>query len=438
MDNFPLMTERLFLRSPNINVCFRIIISGRIEQKRFSAAMDDVCKRHPLLNCSIKIDDNAWLVPNTSRIETEYYSYEEMPDWQVWHTETDNIPFDFLHGPLAKICVIDGGSQTEIIILGHHIIGDGVGYLNLAKDILLALDNKLEAIPQIPPANNKFRKGGKLGFLSKIYAKKLNKEWRKNRVRFSENDYHVFFREYRDKFVPGLYLDSIDGNDLEKLLENCKMNKLTVNELVTAAFAIAFAGALSPGKELRIGVAANTRNELTTKPHDCMGDYVTGISAKASVLETDFMSNAKNIASIIRKKLNDMNNRHLIVNFLNEFDGDLIESIMFASYGNYQLPISKQIGKLIAEGFDEKGLGMSNLGKAVFKNYEAFHLLDMQFIGPAFPANLLSVSIITVNNKLNIALRYNENEIKKDAVINVCKRAIGLSCDGSKGNATPC
>jgi hypothetical protein len=134
---------------------------------------------------------------------------------------------------------------------------------------------------------------------------------------------------------------------------------------------------------------------------------------------------------MLRGKLNDIKTRHLIVNFLREFDADLIESIMFAAYGDYQLPISKKIGERVKEGFDHKGLGMSNLGRHEFTHYDAFQLLDLQFIGPAFPANLLSVSIITVNNRLNISLAYNETEIKPEAVKKIYERAVGLLLEAS-------
>jgi NRPS condensation-like uncharacterized protein len=139
------------------------------------------------------------------------------------------------------------------------------------------------------------------------------------------------------------------------------------------------------------------------------------------------VSNAKNIAAILRKQLTNVKNRQLVVNFLSEFDTDLVESIMFACYGNHRLPTSKKIGKLIREG--SKGLGMSNLGRYEFNNYDTFRLVDMQFIGPAFPANLLSVSIITINNKLNTSIGYNEAEITTDIVKQIYERAIDLSCN---------
>ena len=430
MEKIKILTERLFLRSPNINVCFRILISGNIDKNRFKLAINDVCKRHPLLNCSIEIDKehNAWFVKNRDNIDIEYYTSEKI-DWQDWYEKIDNAPFDFFHGPLAKICVIHCNDKIEIIVLGHHIIGDGIGYLNLAKDILLSLDNKLEIIPQIPPLNNKFKRGGKLRFLSRLYAKKLNEEWVKNRINFSENDYRVFFRQYRNKFIPKIYMNSIDEIDMKKLINKCKENSFTVNELMTSAFSIAMNELPDSysSKEIRIGVAASTRNELINEPYYCMGNYVTGIAVNVNLTQgKDFIINAKNISSIIRRKLNNLKDRHLIVNFLSAFDTDLVESIIYGAYGNYQLPISRKIGDLIGEKMDKKGLGISNLGRHEISGYDTIQLLDMQFIGPAFPANLLSISIITVNNRLNICLRYNETEIQTSIVEKIYQKAIDL------------
>ncbi|MDR2521178.1 MAG: condensation domain-containing protein [Spirochaetaceae bacterium] len=433
MEKIKMTTERLFLRSPNINVCFRIEIEGDFTQNDFAQAVDAVCKRHPLVTCAVEIDGNhdAWFVQNANPVEVVYYTHEEMPDWKDWYKKTDALPFDLTRGPLVKICVITGNNHTEIITLGHHVIGDGIGYLNLVKDILLALDGRLEAAARMPPANNKFIKGKKLGLLSRLYAQKLNKEWRKNKTHFSEDEYRAFFMDYRAKYIPQIYIDSINEDALKRITALCKRNKLTVNELLTAAFATAVAdagaGADFAGKETRIGVAASTRGEAAAKPWYCMGNYVTGISVTAACGSTnDFMANVKTITKLVRGELTNIKKKHAVVNFLGEFDNDLIESIMFASYGNYELPIAKKIGTIIAEGLEEKGLGVSNLGRHELNNYSKFRVSGLQFIGPAFPANLLSVSIITVNNTCTLCLRYNEPEIKLDAVKMVYKKALEL------------
>jgi len=429
MEKLMILNERLYLRSPSINVCFRIVIEGIVEKNRIEEAIGKNCIRHTFLNCSVEIDNanNAWLVQKNDLINIDYYQSNEM-DWQTWYKKVDNTAFDFTQGPLVKFCVITG-KNTEIIILGHHIIGDGIGYLNLIKDILLALDNKLDTTPQkIPsePEDKYFKESILLDNGVKSFANGLNEEWKQSRFRFSEQDYLEFFRHYRSKFAPNLYMALIEGDNLKKLLEKSKLNGLTVNEIIASAFSLATMEILNKN-EIRLGIAANIRNELVSEPNNCMGNFVTGISTNVTFdRANDFISNAKTIAGLINEQLSDVKNRHLVVHFLNEFDKDFIESIMYAAYGTFEHSESKKLAELIGERLDNKGIGISNLGRYDFENYNSFKIVDIQFIGPAFPANLLTVGIITINNKLNLCLRYNEGEIETNTIKIICEKAIEL------------
>jgi NRPS condensation-like uncharacterized protein len=438
MNKIPLLNERWHLGSPNINVCFRTIIEGKFSTKDFEKVMDIICKRHPSLKYTVEIDNknNTWFVPNGGHIGIEFYNSKEIANWQDWYKKIDDAPFDFQHGPLVNICIIFDDNQTEIIVLGHHVIGDGIAYLNLSKDILLALDNQLDTNPQIPPIKSRLKKKTDVGFLTKLYARKLNKEWRKNRVLFSEKDRRSFFEQYHKKYNPQMYVDSIKEIDLNKIIKISKNHGLTVNEIIAAAFAIAMVELSDhyPNKEIRLGVAANIRSELMEEPYNCMGNYVSGIVANIRYdFEKTFILNAQDIAIILRRQLKVPKNRYLAINFFNKTDKDLLESAMFAIYGNYQIPVSKKLGEIIGERTEDKGIGISNLGKYEFNNFTNLKVLDIQFIGPAFPANLLSVGIITVNNKLNICLRYNETEIKEDIIKIIYKRAIELLCREEAG-----
>ena len=181
--------------------------------------------------------------------------------------------------------------------------------------------------------------------------------------------------------------------------------------------------------EIRLGVAANIRNELISEPNNCMGNYVTGISVKVNNKHKpgdDFISNTRAITAILREQLLNQKNRHLVVHFLNEFDKDLIESIMFAAYGGFNHPVAKKLAELIGERLENKGLGISNLGGHNFTNYENIKIIDIQFIGPAFPANLLTIGIITVNDKFNLCFQYNESEMKINTIKEIYKKVIEL------------
>ena len=64
MSKFQLTGERLYLRSPRINVCFRIVIKELLNRKHIEKAIEKVCKKHPFLNSFIEIDNKneVWLV----------------------------------------------------------------------------------------------------------------------------------------------------------------------------------------------------------------------------------------------------------------------------------------------------------------------------------------------------------------------------------------
>jgi NRPS condensation-like uncharacterized protein len=97
---------------------------------------------------------------------------------------------------------------------------------------------------------------------------------------------------------------------------------------------------------------------------------------------------------------------------------------MFAAYGNFEHNVSKKLAELIGEQSENKGLGISNLGRHDFTNYKNIKIVDIQFIGPAFPANLITVGIITINGKLNICIRYNEAEIKIDIIKTIYEKVV--------------
>jgi len=435
MIKFPVLGERLYLRSPSINVCFRLIIDKIFEKNEIEKAIEKICTIHPFLNSFLETDNKngVWLVQKNENIKIEFCKSNES-DWQAWYKENDKTVFDFSKGPLVKFCVITG-VKTEIIILGHHVIGDGVGYLNMVKDILSALDNKIDtserapSAAQIPPFEDKdkyFKDTVLLDAGVDSYAEGLNSEWRKNRIGFSEKEYIDFFEHYRDVFSPALYTASVAADDAGKILEKSKANGLTVNELFASAFSEAAMEKLNKN-EIRLGIAANIRGELVSEPNNCMGNFVTGISVKVNNNPSDdFISNAKYVSVLLREQLSNLKNRHLAVHFLGKFDNDLLELIMPAAYGNLDHPVPKKLAELIGELPENKAVGVSNLGRHNFSGFKDFKVLDIQFICPAFPANLITAGIITVNDKFNFCLRYNEAELNADVVQAIWEKAVKL------------
>ncbi|MCL1994480.1 MAG: condensation domain-containing protein [Spirochaetes bacterium] len=442
IKKYPLENERLFLSSPGANVGFRILLDRGFSKEEIEQAAGELCKRHPFLNSFVERDKagGVWLAKRKTALEIEYYSAAEA-GWITWFEGADNAPFDFSKGALVRLCAISG-KNTEIIILGHHVLGDGIGFLNLARDFLLALDGQPAGTPQVPPfeaQDRYFKHTELLDSDAQDFARGLNEQWRSSREVFSKAGYLEFFRQYNAAFAPKLYVRSIHGGDFERLIEKSKEWGLTVNELLASAFA--FAAADIAGKsEIRLGIAANLRGELVSDPAFCMGNYVTGISANVSFdTEKDFSQNAKEAANLAREQLSNVKTRHALVHFLNEFDKDLLEWVIPAAYGGgvgdysgVDHPVAKQIAHFIGEKIEDKALGVSNLGRHVFDGYSGFNVSDLQFICPAFPANFLTVGALTANGRLNLCIRYNEAETTPANVKSIYEKAAYLMCAGEE------
>jgi NRPS condensation-like uncharacterized protein len=431
VDKYTLGDGRLYLRHPNANICFRANISGSFTAADFEEAVRKIVERHPLLRSTMERDAAGILInPNRGKVGLEFYQTAELADWRDWYKKTDALPFDFENGPLVKICIIFDRGFAQLIVLGHHILADGIGYLNVAKDLLLALDNNLDAKEQMPPEGNSFITKTKLRSFEKVLSILINTGWKFNATGFTEKSYTDFFHTFYAKVRPSMQENSIEGNDLNRLLQICKQRALTVNEAILCAFASAMrdkAGRFG-SKAMRFGWAVNIRKDMKIPVPDCMWNYLSAIMSKIKIdKKKTFDAVVKEITLKTRKLMQNLQKRYLPTLFLREISRDLVETIFFASYGSYHSPLAKTVGKLIGEIANNKGgVWVSNLGRHEFSHYTKFSLMDFQFIPPVFLSMLLTVGTITVNDRLSICLRYNETELSGESVRAVYTRAMEL------------
>jgi NRPS condensation-like uncharacterized protein len=247
---------------------------------------------------------------------------------------------------------------------------------------------------ELPKTNQLKKKGG--GFLLKLFVGRFNKQWNKNKKIFTHSEYVELFTKYREQNRAGIYLAETEKDFLPKLKVKCKASGITVNEAVITAFARSVL-LQNSGKSIRIGCAASARDDFEIPTSKHMGNYVTGISIE--------IENADNVPLKLREKFNDPKKRFLIIHFLDRMEKSLIESLMYAGYGDYKNPVSKKLSVLLREQQDENAFGVSNLGVQNFDDF-SFKVSDVWFINPAFPQNFLTIGLITVDGILKFCLRY--------------------------------
>jgi hypothetical protein len=150
--------ERLLLALDKINgFNFGITVgfSGAVAEGRWSAAFEQVQRRHPLLRAGINEEDPH--APYfTSRadvlIPLVFRRRVSSSDWQRVIEEDVAEPFDLSTGPLLRAAVLEDEHGCELVITANHVVIDGMGVLAIVRDLLRALAGETLAELPVPPS----------------------------------------------------------------------------------------------------------------------------------------------------------------------------------------------------------------------------------------------------------------------------------------------
>jgi NRPS condensation-like uncharacterized protein len=421
--------DRLYLRLPNINIGIYGKITGNVPRDRFIDAVEQVSKRHPLAKTAIGIDEEnrAWFVECKEPINIDLIADKDGIDLKSWYLQADSEPFDLERGPLLRIGVSFATDHTEIILLGHHAIGDANGYLNLLKDLLLILDGRADEKPQIPPQNNSIKTNMKFSMLENLYAKHMNDTWRAKKRVFSQSEYLDMFHGFRENYPPGIFLASLRGKELTAMLSKCKELDITVNDAVTTAFTAAAQKTINNGEneQMRLAVVVSYRSELVHPAPDCMGNYATGIGVEAKYdYSKSFSENALRLNGMLKEKLEKHETRYQQVCYIQKLDSNYIEAIAYSSCDHYDDSETKQLGELIGFKKNRNHVGITNLGRYQPIEFNDFKLVELLFIPPVFQSTVLTVGLITLNDTLGLCLRYAKSMVSDETAERIATEAI--------------
>ncbi len=422
-------TEREHLFSPDIHVGITAGISKVIEAGRIRAALKAMCFKHPLLASAIVFDENnvAFYKLNSSKpILIEFSENSCNESWQQWITRSNHKPFDFEKGPLMRIRVAYSAGATTITALGHHMLGDGLSFYFFMRDLLNALDGKTDGAQLLPPIiqdASALPKAARPGFLGRLLAKSLNRNYRRSGKRFSYGDYSALYQDYNFNKKPALSTFFLSPDETATVIFNCRRHNVTVNEAVSTAF---FAARREAGiQSSYLGVSCNIRKEMVADPLDSMGNYVSGVFIQADYDDSlDFWANAGKTGGQLKAKLKDDHTRLIVLGLLDALDDTLLDAVNFAGSGGYRNKTAQKLCGILC-GVPSEGLGVSNLGRQT-AIYEHFSLEEMYFIPPLFASNDFIAGVITVNNAMYFCLRYAEADLDPASVSALFGRAKAL------------
>jgi NRPS condensation-like uncharacterized protein len=447
--------ERFFTRSPFSVVTMVARIKGSVSGNMLKDAIAKVQQRHALLRVRIRDDDDhtQWFTSEeVQEIPIEIVARKSEDDWIKIHAEASKIPYEFETRPAIRFILVQSLDVSELIVLCHHIICDGMSLAYLARDLMVHLGDparEVEVLPAPPVIDlDNLPSDVSQSGLAKFFINRINQQWAEESAFFNHKDYRVLTKTYWDNYDHKFFSIELSEAETLALVTRCREEGVTVNSALTAAFsgAQSFVEGEKP-YHAKIVVAANLRDRIPNSPGEGMGMYAGGVELKFKYNhKKSFWENAYKFHRKIQPKFTNKNLFGDILNWL-YLDPTIFEAMNFKKLGGLVPADSTRYEKLSAfskredvvlrilqrdniESLETKhwGTAITNLGRLDFpKMYGALELdrLIMQPGGgiPLANANMV-LGAVTCSGKLSLVVEYAEQAVDTETMKRVKDQAM--------------
>lgn len=368
--------------------------------------------------------------------------------------ERTAIPFEFETRPAIRFILVQSPDVSELIILCHHIICDGMALAYLARDLMVHLGDPahdVEVLPTPSPITlDNLPDDVSQSWLAKFLIQRMNQKWDEERVYFDHKDYKALTQTYWDNYSHAILAIELSEAETSALVARCRKENVTVNSALTAAFV--GAQRCVQGEEpyhRKIVVAASLRDRLPDPPGEGMGMYAGGVELAFKYNpKRSFWANARQFHQKIQPKLTNKRLFNDLLNWL-YLDPTLLEAINFKKLGGLVPPDSAQYEKLTTFSKREDvvlrilqrdnlasletkhwGTAVTNLGRLDFpRRYGALELerLIMQPGGGIPLANVnMVLGAVTCAGKLSLVVEYAEQVVEAGTMESVKDKAMAF------------
>jgi hypothetical protein len=447
--------ERFFARSPFAIVTMVLRINGHVSEAMLRRAVSLVQQRHALLRFRMIADAQhaRWFTSEgVQEIPIEIAARESEDDWIEAHARASRLPFAFETRPAIRFVLVQSPDRSEVIILCHHTICDGMSLAYLARDLMVHLGDparEVEVLPAPPPIDldNLPRDVSQPG-LVKFLIGRMNRKWAQEAVFFDQEDYEILTRTYWDHYHHDLLSIELSEAETTALVARCRETQVTVNSALTAAFSGAqgFVQGEKPYHAKTV-IAADLRDRLPRSPGEGMGMYAGGAELKLKYEQKrGFWANASRFHRKMQPAYANKNLFSAVLNWL-YLDPAICEAMSFKKLGGLVPPDSPRSEKLSAFSAREDvvlkllqrdnldtleskywGTAVTNLGRLEFpRRYGPLELdrLIMQPGGgiPLANANLV-LGAVTCSGRLSLVVEYAREAIDAATVQQITDKAM--------------
>jgi len=447
--------ERLLTRHPFAVVTMVARIRGSVTEGELAEAVTKVRQRHPNLRVRVvdDVEGNPWLTSEgAGEIPVQTVRRESDDHWIRVVQESCQVPFDFDLRPPVRFILLHSPAVSDLVILCHHVICDGLSLAYLARDLMLHLGDPGREVERldgpIPIDRDNLPEGVSLNPVARFFINRINKKWLAEKVVFDQEDYLNLSAAYWNRYQHQVLPVELSEAQTSALVERCRKEEVTVNSALTAAFVGAQLIVLGDRPfHSGILVAASLRDRLPVPAGEAMGFYATAVQPKfAYDGNRGFWDNARQFHRKVRALYTD---KALFREALGwcHVEPTMLEAIIFKTLGGLVPEGASRYEKISAfSRRDDTVLGIlkrdkmdsldrilygttvTNLARLDFPRTYGTLELERLIIKPggAFPlANFnLVLGAVTCAGKLSLLLEFVEDKVQVSTVQEIRDKAL--------------
>jgi NRPS condensation-like uncharacterized protein len=368
------------------------------------------------------------------------------------HARVSQVPFEFETRPAIRFVLVQSPDLSELIVLCHHIICDGMSLAYLAQDLMIHLGEparEAEVLPAPPPIDlDNLPSDVSQSRLVRFLIGRMNRKWAKEAVFFDQQDYETLTETYWAHYHHQLFSIELSEADTSSMVARCKKEAVTVNSALTAAFS--GAQSLVQGEKpyhAQTVIAADLRDCLPYSPGQAMGMYAGGVELKLKYNHKhSFWENARRFHKKIQPALTNKNMFGAILNWLH-LDPAILEAMSFKKLGGLVPPDAARYEKLSAFATREDvvlrllqrdnldtletkywGTAVTNLGRLDFPRTYGPLELDRLILQPGGGIPLANANLVlgavTCSGKLSLIVEYAKEAVDISTMENIKDKAM--------------
>ena len=304
MKEWLINTERTNLFEPNDGIGIKFTILGSLLESQLLFAFDSVIRKNETLHSKVVLSKNGKAF--YEKMESPTSRMMPMNDsWEETLAVQQKMMFEIDKGEMIRGFYSLGTDRTEVLLLAHHLAGDGKSMISFVEQFMEVLASQDQA--RLPYLDIRSTTMGDLprkvrnGMLIGLYLKYYNWKWKQSGTTFNMEDRVRIHEQYWNSRDIILCKERFASNELEQLKTKAKVEQVSLSVYMLTAFSKEVKG------KVKIGIAIDGR-EIKGRN---MGNQTFGTEISYSC-----GNSAQSLQKKLKKKVFDAKRNNFVLYFM--------------------------------------------------------------------------------------------------------------------------